>query len=117
MLQQELLGQLNACHLRCDCDLKEKNVPVSLEGTIVTSPNLFRGPKKFLVLFSNPKYCYVRSDHSYQRSGAFDDIYLICQALKHVGLRPSRKFKLFNGPLECRLVKFELYEGSKKGPR
>jgi putative N6-adenine-specific DNA methylase len=39
------------------------------------------------------------------------------EALKHVGLRPSRKFKLFNGPLECRLVKFELYEGSKKGPR
>ena len=36
------------------------------------------------------------------------------QALKFVGLRPSRKIKLFNGPLECRLNKFELYKGSKK---
>ncbi len=36
------------------------------------------------------------------------------RALKFVGLRPSRKIKLFNGPLECRLQKFELYRGSKK---
>ncbi|WP_093023226.1 THUMP domain-containing class I SAM-dependent RNA methyltransferase [Pustulibacterium marinum] len=36
-------------------------------------------------------------------------------ALKFVGLRPSRKIKLFNGKLESRLVLFEMYEGSKKG--
>ncbi len=36
------------------------------------------------------------------------------EALKHVGLRPSQKIKLFNGKLESKLVKYELYEGSKK---
>ncbi len=36
-------------------------------------------------------------------------------ALKFVGLRPSRKVQLYNGSLECRLHKFELYRGSKKG--
>lgn len=36
------------------------------------------------------------------------------EALKHVGLRPSRKIKTFNGKLEARLVKYEIYEGSKK---
>ncbi len=35
-------------------------------------------------------------------------------ALKNVGLRPSRKIKLFNGALECRFQKYELYKGSKK---
>ena len=30
-------------------------------------------------------------------------------ALKFIGLHPSRKITLFNGPLECRLVKFSLY--------
>ena len=35
-------------------------------------------------------------------------------ALKCVGLRPSRKIKLFNAKLEARLVKYEMYEGSKK---
>ncbi|MEM9001317.1 MAG: THUMP domain-containing protein [Bacteroidota bacterium] len=36
------------------------------------------------------------------------------EALKHVGLRPSRKIKVFNGKLESRLVKYQMYEGSKK---
>ena len=36
------------------------------------------------------------------------------EALKKVGLRPSRKIKLFNGSLECRLMKYEMYKGTKK---
>ena len=36
-------------------------------------------------------------------------------AAKHIGLRPSEKIQLFNGPLECVFLKFELYEGSMKG--
>jgi putative N6-adenine-specific DNA methylase len=35
-------------------------------------------------------------------------------ALKHFGLKPSVKAKFFNGPLECRLHKYEMYSGSKK---
>ncbi|WP_350291354.1 THUMP domain-containing protein [uncultured Croceitalea sp.] len=35
-------------------------------------------------------------------------------ALKHVGLKPSRKIKVFNGKLESRLVNYEIYDGSKK---
>lgn len=37
------------------------------------------------------------------------------EALKFIGLRPSRKIKLFNGSLEARFVKYEMYQGSKKG--
>ncbi|MBA3971976.1 MAG: hypothetical protein H0X46_07500, partial [Bacteroidetes bacterium] len=36
------------------------------------------------------------------------------EAFKHVGLRPSRKIQLYNGPLECRFMKFEMYQGTKK---
>jgi putative N6-adenine-specific DNA methylase len=39
------------------------------------------------------------------------------EGLKHVGLRPSRKIKVFNGKLEARLVKYEMYEGSKKAKK
>ena len=35
-------------------------------------------------------------------------------ALKHIGLRPSRKITLYNGALECKFHKFEMYRGSKK---
>lgn len=37
------------------------------------------------------------------------------EALKFVGLRPSRKIQLFNAKLDSRLVKYEIYAGSKKG--
>jgi 23S rRNA G2445 N2-methylase RlmL len=36
------------------------------------------------------------------------------QALKHVGLRTSKRIPLKNGDLDCRFVKYELYEGSRK---
>jgi len=39
------------------------------------------------------------------------------EALKFVGLRPSRKIKLFNGKLEARLVRYEMYEGSRKASK
>jgi len=39
------------------------------------------------------------------------------EALKNFGLRTSRKIKLYNGPLECRLQKYELYQGSKKASK
>jgi len=34
--------------------------------------------------------------------------------LKMIGLKPSRKIKVFNGKLECRFIRFDIYEGSKK---
>ncbi len=39
------------------------------------------------------------------------------EALKHVGLRPSRRIRLFNGKLESKLVKYEMYAGSKKAKK
>ena len=37
--------------------------------------------------------------------------------LKMIGLKPSRKIKIFNGKLECRFVRFDIYEGSKKASK
>lgn len=36
------------------------------------------------------------------------------KAIKRVGLKPSKKITVFNGPLESRFHKFEMYAGSKK---
>ena len=38
-------------------------------------------------------------------------------ALKKVGLAASQRLTLFNGPLECKYYKFELYKGSKRAPK
>lgn len=45
------------------------------------------------------------------------DVWIISahlEALKQIGLRPSRKITLFNGPLECKYQLFQMYEGSKR---
>lgn len=36
------------------------------------------------------------------------------KALKHIGLKPSQKTILFNGPLECRFVGYDLFSGDRK---
>lgn len=51
--------------------------------------------------------------HFYEESEAWI-ISANINALKFIGLRPSRKIKLFNGPLECKLQKYELFKGKKR---
>jgi putative N6-adenine-specific DNA methylase len=54
---------------------------------------------------------YLKSDYSGW------DCFMISSelsALKSVGLRSSQRTILFNGSLECRLVKYEMYQGSLK---
>ena len=36
------------------------------------------------------------------------------EALKNIGLKPAKKMTLYNGSLECKYQKFELYQGSRK---
>src|ERR1700754_3529429 len=36
---------------------------------------------------------------------------------KKIGLRPSRRIEFYNGKLDCRLLEYELYEGSKREPK
>jgi putative N6-adenine-specific DNA methylase len=35
-------------------------------------------------------------------------------AMDSIGLHPSRKIKVFNGSIECRFLKYTIYQGSKK---
>ncbi len=38
-------------------------------------------------------------------------------ALKHIGLKTSKKIVLYNGQLECRFMRYDMYSGSKKGSK
>jgi putative N6-adenine-specific DNA methylase len=39
------------------------------------------------------------------------------EAIKSIGLHPSKKMTLFNDSLECKLLKYEMYSGSKKASK
>ncbi len=52
-----------------------------------------------------------------QKYGKDCEVWLITsdfEAMKHIGLHPSKKIAVQNGSLDCRFLKFELYDGSKK---
>ncbi|MGB0279670.1 MAG: THUMP domain-containing class I SAM-dependent RNA methyltransferase [Flavobacteriaceae bacterium] len=104
----------------------------NLSAFITISENDFfqtqkQQPEKLLHMVFNPPYgerLAIDMDVFYKRIGdtlkqhyAGTQAWLITsslEAIKSVGLRPSRKIKLFNGKLESRLVKYELYSGTKK---
>jgi putative N6-adenine-specific DNA methylase len=39
------------------------------------------------------------------------------ESLKNIGLKPKEKHTLFNGALECILLKYDMYQGTKKMPK
>ena len=45
------------------------------------------------------------------------DVWIISsnkEAMKRIGLRPSTRLTLYNGALECKYHKYEIYRGSRK---
>lgn len=102
-----------------------------LSEMITLSVNDFRDLKSRSeagVIIMNPPYGQrIRTDDSNEFYGMIGtvlkhgfpgyDAWIISsdkEALKHVGLKPSGKTALFNGALECLLVNYKLYQGSKK---
>ena len=63
------------------------------------------------------QHFYNMIGNTMKRSFSNSDFWIISSnldAIKHIGLKPTEKIKLFNGPLECRFIKYEMYKGSKK---
>ena len=96
----------------------------------VRKQNFFDSEKDMfpLLIVFNPPYderISINDDDFYKKIGdTFKQHYpntlawLISADLdapKKIGLRPSRKIKLFNGKLETRFLQYEMYDGSKKG--
>ncbi|MCF6349789.1 MAG: class I SAM-dependent RNA methyltransferase [Flavobacteriaceae bacterium] len=82
---------------------------------------------KMILLFNPPygerlkidvKRFYSRVGDTLKQSYPNTDAWLITsdleEGIKNVGLRTSRRIPLFNGKLECKFVKYEIYRGSKK---
>ena len=87
----------------------------------------FNAPKEKGVIISNPPYGERMGENVDELYKDFGDtlkqkyagysawfISSNMEALKKVGLKTSRKIKVFNGNLECRLMNYQLYDGSKK---
>lgn len=86
----------------------EESEPSGHQGVLVMNPpyGVRMGDKRELELL------YRKIGEVFKRRFTGWTAYLLAGDLelaKLVGLKPSRRFVLFNGPLECRLLKYELY--------
>ncbi|MEL7122878.1 MAG: THUMP domain-containing protein [Bacteroidota bacterium] len=107
---------LEAANLLDQIDLKrkkfEKLEPPFESGMIVTNP-----PYDERLPIKDTEALYKMIGDRLKQHFAGYTAWIISSSMegfKSFGLRPSRKIKLYNGPLECRFQKYELYAGSKK---
>ncbi|UOU98108.1 class I SAM-dependent RNA methyltransferase [Chryseobacterium daecheongense] len=113
---------LNAARMNIEAAEMEDVIEIKKQNFFESKKELF----PLLIVF-NPPYderISINDDDFYKKIGdTFKTGYpntlawLISsdlEAVKKVGLRPSRKIKLFNGKLETRFLQYEMYEGTKK---
>jgi putative N6-adenine-specific DNA methylase len=90
----------------------EKILPVGDNGTVIINPPYGERMRPMDIL----KLYQSVGDHLKKNFGGHQAWILSSNkdALKHIGLHPSKKNTLFNGALECKFQKYEMYAGSKK---
>ena len=94
-------------------DALDLQLPWGSGGIIVANPPYGKRVGEVEKLFE----VYRRFGDSMKNEAAGATAYILAgepRLAKNIGLKPSRKIPLFNGPIECRLLEFELYEGTKK---
>lgn len=94
-----------------NCNMKDFEVPPG-RGVVVINP-----PYGERMVKDNVDELYKMIGDTFKQKFSGYDCWVLSsnmEAFKQVGLRPSRKIKLFNGQLECRFMKYEMYSGTKK---
>jgi putative N6-adenine-specific DNA methylase len=97
-------------HIR-ECDMKDFEAPEG-GGVVVINPPYGERMSK-----DNIAELYKGMGDTFKKRFTGYDCWIISanmEALKQIGLRPSRKIAVYNGQLECRFMKYEMYSGTKK---
>src|ERR1019366_7467736 len=93
------------------CAMQDMEIPAG-RGVVVMNP-----PYGERMVKDNIEELYKSIGDTFKKNFSGYDCWVISsnmEAFKHVGLRPSRKIALFNGQLECRFMKYEMYQGTKR---
>jgi len=107
MEQADLMGQI---------ELKRKKFeslqPPEEKGVLIMNP-----PYDERIQEKNINDLYEMIGDRFKKAFTGYDAWIISsnmEAIKHIGLRASRRISLYNGALDCKFLKFEIYAGSKK---
>jgi putative N6-adenine-specific DNA methylase len=94
-------------------DLKDFSLPWESGGTIVVNPPYGKRVGEVKRLGG----LYRRLGDVFKKRAPGATAWVLAgerQLANQIGLKPSRRIPIFNGPIECRLLKYELYEGSRR---
>ncbi len=90
----------------------EERTPPPAPGTLIMNPPY--GERQVVEQDLEEKYKRIGDTMKQKYAGYTAYIFTgNRQAAKRVGLKPSRKIELFNGPIDCRLLKYEMYKGKR----
>jgi putative N6-adenine-specific DNA methylase len=94
------------------CDFRDTTVPAG-SGTVLLNPGY--GERMGEIDELAGTYAGI-GDFFKQKCGGYTGFVFTGNPglAKKIGLRSRRKIQFFNGPIECRLLEYELYEGTKK---
>ncbi len=84
-----------------------KQVPSSEKGVLVLNP-----PYDERLKLEDVNQFYKDMGDAFKKNWKNWQVWMLtgnAEAIKHVGLKPSSRIPLWNGPIECRLLKYEMY--------
>ncbi len=93
-------------------DALDLHLPWGEGGVIVANPPYGKRVGEVERLFG----LYRRLGNSLKQQAAGATAWMLVgepRLAKSIGLKPARRIPLWNGPIECRLLQFEMYEGSR----
>jgi putative N6-adenine-specific DNA methylase len=94
-------------------DALDLKLPWGSGGTIVANPPYGKRVGEVEKLFG----FYRRFGDSLKKQAVGCTAWVLVgepRLAKQIGLKATRKIPLFNGPIECRLLQFDMYEGTRK---
>ncbi len=143
-LWKSVKAEADTCMIEAECEIfasdrSEKAIAITkrnlkyagLHKDIVTGVKYFDSvsPTKNGILIMNPPYgirmeergelrdLYKGIGNVLKQNFIGFDAWIISpnfETAKFIGLRPSKKITLYNGPIETRFLKFEVYEGTRR---
>jgi len=111
---------INSANLTDFIELKTENFFESTKETERPMHIVFNPPYDERISINDMEAFYANIGNTLKRGYPGTQAWMITanmEALKCVGLRPSKKIKVYNGKLESKFVRYEMYEGSKKAKK
>jgi putative N6-adenine-specific DNA methylase len=117
------IAQANAAYANVDhliefvhCDFAKTPLPFEQKGIVMLNPEY--GERLGDIEELTPVYKRIGDFLKQQCAGYTGYIFTgNLELAKHIGLKAERRIEFVNGKIECRLLKYTIYEGSKRTPK